>query len=182
MEDLTIENVVASASIAEKLDLWDVYEALDGSEYDPDNFPGLIYKLDEPNTSLLLFSSGKLVCTGGLTIEEPQESVEKMKRRLNENGIETAEEVEAEIQNIVASYDLNTDLNLNSAAIGLGLEKVEYEPEQFPGLVYRFQHSPVVLLLFGSGRMVCTGGKNEGQLREGIERVKEELDNVGLLS
>ncbi len=182
MKDLTIENVVASASIAKELDLWDVHKALACSEYDPDSFPGLIYKLEEPKTSLLLFSSGKLVCTGGLTPEEPQESVEKVKRILNENGIETADEVEAEVQNIVASYDLDTDLNLNSVAIGLGLERVEYEPEQFPGLVYRFQDSPVVLLLFGSGRMVCTGGKNEEQLREGIERVNEDLDKAGLFS
>ncbi len=182
MEDLTIENVVASASIAEDLDLWDVYEALDGSEYDPDKFPGLIYKLDEPNTSLLLFSSGQLVCTGGVTPEEPQKSVGKMKKRLNENGIETADEVEAEVQNIVASFNLNTDLNLNSVAISLGLEKVEYEPEQFPGLVYRLQDSPVVLLMFGSGKVVCTGGKNEEQLREGIENVKEELNKSGLYS
>jgi len=182
MEGLTIENVVASASIAEELDLWDIHEALDDSEYDPDNFPGLIYKLEEPNTSQLLFRSGKMVCTGGVTPEEPQESVEKVKRLLNENGIETADEVEAEIQNIVASYNLNTDLNLNSVAISLGLERVEYEPEQFPGLVYRLQDSPVVLLLFGSGRMVCTGGKDEEQLREGVEHVKDELNRAGLFS
>ena len=182
MEGLKIENVVASASIAEELNLWDIHEALDDSEYDPDNFPGLIYKLEEPNTSQLLFSSGKMVCTGGVTLEEPQESVEKVKRLLNENSIETADEVEAEIQNIVASYNLNTDLNLNSVAISLGLERVEYEPEQFPGLVYRLQGSPVVLLLFGSGRMVCTGGKNEEQLREGVEHVKDELNKAGLFS
>jgi len=182
MEGLTIENVVASASIAEELDLWEVHEALDDSEYDPDRFPGLIYKLEEPNTSQLLFRSGKLVCTGGVTPEEPQKSVEKVKRHLNENGIETADEVKAEVQNIVASYDLNVNLNLNTVAIALGLERVEYEPEQFPGLVFRLQDSPVVLLLFGSGRMVCTGGKNKTHLRDGIERVKDELDKAGLLS
>ncbi len=181
MEGLTIENVVASSSIGEELDLWDVHEALDESEYDPDKFPGLIYKLDEPNTSILLFSSGKMVCTGGVTLDEPQKSVDKVKNLLNENGIETADEVIAKIQNIVASYELNTDLNLNSVAITLGLERVEYEPEQFPGLVYRLQDSPVVLLLFGSGRMVCTGGKNKEQLRDGVERIKDELNKAGLL-
>ncbi len=181
MEGLTIENVVASSSIGNELDLWDVHEALEGSEYDPDKFPGLIYKMDNPNTSLLLFSSGKMVCTGGVTLEEPQKSVDKIKKLLNEGGIETADEVKAEIQNIVASYELDTDLNLNSVAITLGLERVEYEPEQFPGLVYRLDDSPVVLLLFGSGRMVCTGGKNEEQLEEGVEKIKEELKKAGLL-
>ncbi len=182
MEGLTIENVVASSSIGNELDLWEVNEALEGSEYDPDKFPGLIYKMDEPNTSLLLFSSGKMVCTGGVTLDEPQKSVDKIKRLLNEGGIETADEVKAKIQNIVASYELDTDLNLNSVAITLGLEKVEYEPEQFPGLVYRLDDSPVVLLLFGSGRMVCTGGKNEEQLEEGVEKIKEELKKAGLLT
>lgn len=182
MEGLIIENVVASSSIGEELDLWDVHEALDGSEYDPDKFPGLIYKLDEPNTSILLFSSGKMVCTGGVDLDEPQRSVDKVKRLLDDSGIETADEVKAKIQNIVASYELNTELNLNSVAITLGLEKVEYEPEQFPGLVYRLNDSPVVLLLFGSGRMVCTGGKNTEQLEEGVEHIKDELNKAGLLS
>ncbi len=182
MEGLTIENVVASSSIGKELDLWEVHEALEGSEYDPDKFPGLIYKMKDPNTSLLLFSSGKMVCTGGVTLDEPQKSVDKIKRLLDEGGIETADEVVAKIQNIVASYELKTELNLNSVAITLGLERVEYEPEQFPGLVYRLDESPVVLLLFGSGRMVCTGGKNEEQLEDGVEKIKEELKKAGLLS
>ncbi|MBS3781255.1 MAG: TATA-box-binding protein [Candidatus Thermoplasmatota archaeon] len=179
---IKIENVVASSSLGEELDLEKVNRALDRSEYDPDKFPGLIYKLEEPNTSLLLFSSGKVVCTGGVTVEEPQRSVEKVKRLLNENGIDTTDEVKAEIQNIVASYDLENEFNLNSLAITLGLERVEYEPEQFPGLVYRFKDSPVVLLLFGSGRMVCTGSKSEEQLKGGVEKIEDELDKAGLLS
>ncbi len=181
MKDLKIENVVASSSVGDELDLWEVHEALEGSEYDPDRFPGLIFKLKEPNTSLLLFSSGKVVCTGGVTVDEPQKSVEKVKRLLNENGIETDDEVKAEIQNIVASYDLETELNLNSLAITLGLERIEYEPEQFPGLVYRFKDLPVVLLLFGSGRMVCTGSKSEEQLKEGVRKIEKELKKAGLL-
>ncbi|MBS3816881.1 MAG: TATA-box-binding protein [Candidatus Thermoplasmatota archaeon] len=182
MEDLKIENIVASSSIGGELDLWEVHEALDDSEYDPDSFPGLIFKLEEPKTSLLLFSSGKVVCTGAVAVEEPQKSVEKVKKLLNENGVETADEVKAEIQNMVASYDLGAEFNLNSLAITLGLERIEYEPEQFPGLVYRFKDSPVVLLLFSSGEMVCTGSRNEEQLKESVEKIEDELDKAGLLS
>ncbi len=181
MEGLVIENVVASSSIADELDLWDVYEGLEGAEYNPDDFPGLIYKLDEPETSFLLFKSGKMVCTGGVNTEAPQKSVEKVKEHLNENGIETVDEPKAEIQNIVSSYELGSELNLNSVAISLGLERVEYEPEQFPGLVYRLRDSPVVLLLFGSGRLVCTGGKTEEQLGEAVEHITEELKGSGLM-
>ncbi|MFW5904523.1 MAG: TATA-box-binding protein, partial [Candidatus Saliniplasma sp.] len=98
-----------------------------------------------------------------------------------ERDIETAEDITVTIQNIVASYSLEADLNLSSVAITLGLERVEYEPEQFPGLVYRLRESPVVLLLFGSGKMVCTGGKTIEDLEDAVELIKDELKGAGLI-
>lgn len=81
-----------------------------------------------------------------------------------------------------ASGDLGTELNLNAIAIGLGLEHVEYEPEQFPGLVYRVEDHDVVLLLFGSGKVVITGGKEPDEAHRALDAVREELDALGLLS
>ncbi len=181
MDGLKIENVVASSSMGKELDLDEVSRALEESEYDPDKFPGLVYRISEPKTAILLFTSGKVVCTGGQTVDDAKTSVNKMKKLLNDNGIETAENVETTVQNIVASYELGIDLNLNSVAITLGLERVEYEPEQFPGLVYRLRDSPVVLLLFGSGKMVCTGGKVIGDLEEAVDHIKDELKGAGLM-
>jgi len=84
-------------------------------------------------------------------------------------------------QNIVSSADLGHDLNLNALAIGLGLEDVEYEPEQFPGLVYRMDDPEVVLLLFGSGKIVITGGKFAEDATAAVENIVERLDDLGLL-
>lgn len=181
MEGLKIENVVASSSMERKLDLEEAARVLDGSEYDPEKFPGLVYRVDKPKTAILLFTSGKVVCTGGKTTEEARASVNKVKNLLREHDIETADEIEVTVQNIVASYGLGVDLNLNSVAITLGLERVEYEPEQFPGLVYRLRDSDVVLLLFGSGNMVCTGAKEISDLEEAVDHIKAELKGAGLI-
>lgn len=181
MDGLKVENVVASSSMAEKIDLVEASNILDGSEYDREKFPGLILRMKDPKTAILLFSSGKVVCTGGKTTDDARSSVNKVKCMLNDNGVKTAEEVEVTVQNIVASYALGQDLNLNSVAMTLGLERVEYEPEQFPGLVYRPRDCSVVLLLFGSGNMVCTGAKNIPSLEDAVANVKDELQKAGLI-
>ncbi len=181
MEGLKIENVVASSSMEAKIDLVKASKVLEGSEYDKEKFPGLVFRIKDPKTAILLFSSGKVVCTGGKTLEDAEVSVNTIKGLLNEHGLETSEEVDVTVQNIVASYGLGQELNLNSVAMTLGLERVEYEPEQFPGLVYRPRDCDVVLLLFGSGNMVCTGGKNVPALEEAVDTVKHELKKAGLI-
>ncbi|MCE8424960.1 MAG: TATA-box-binding protein [Candidatus Methanoperedens sp.] len=85
------------------------------------------------------------------------------------------------IENVVASADLGRVINLNAVAIGLGLENIEYEPEQFPGLVYRTSSPKVVLLLFGSGKIVITGGKNPEDTEAAVEKIVTELDGLGML-
>lgn len=179
---VNIENVVATSSMETKLDLKTISKILDGSEYDPEIFPGLVYRMTSPKTSILLFGSGKVVCTGGKTVEDAVAGINKVKDRLNENGIETAEEPEVTVQNLVATCDIGAVLDLNMTAISLGLERVEYEPEQFPGLVYRVKGSCAVLLLFCSGKIVCTGGKNIKDLEDAVEYTKKELRMAGIIS
>ncbi|BAI61357.1 putative TATA-box-binding protein [Methanocella paludicola SANAE] len=79
--------------------------------------------------------------------------------KMNSVGIEVKPKPQATVQNIVSSADLGCLLNLNSVCIAFGLENVEYEPEQFPGLVLRLDPPKVAVLLFGSGKMVITGSK-----------------------
>jgi len=81
----------------------------------------------------------------------------------------------------VASADLKTALNLNAVALGLGLENIEYEPEQFPGLVYRIKQPKIVVLIFSSGKLVITGGKSPEACEEGARIVRMQLENMGLL-
>lgn len=176
-----IENVVASTSLGQELDLNAIEDALEGAEYNPQQFPGLVYRLKDPRTATLLFRSGKVVCTGAKNLAEVKVAISKVKEDLRKANIEIQIEPKIEVQNIVASSDLEQEINLNTVAITLGLEKVEYEPEQFPGLVYRLDSPKVVVLLFGSGKMVCTGAKVPEDVDRAVKKIAAELRSAGLM-
>jgi len=181
MAKIKIENVVASTTLGEELDLQSIALALDGAEYEPEQFPGLIYRLKEPKTATLLFRSGKVVCTGGRSLPHVQEAIKKVAKQIEKAGIKVKADPKIDVQNIVASSDLGQEINLNAIAISLGLERVEYEPEQFPGLVYRLDSPKVVVLLFGSGKLVCTGAKHVEDVSVAVDKITEELKAAGLL-
>ncbi|NYT11681.1 MAG: TATA-box-binding protein [Methanomassiliicoccales archaeon] len=181
MAKIKIENVVASTSLGEELDLQSIALALEGAEYEPEQFPGLIYRLKEPKTATLLFRSGKVVCTGAKSLDDVKVAISKVAKQVENAGIKITIEPVIEVQNIVASSDLEQEINLNAIAISLGLEKVEYEPEQFPGLVYRIDVPKVVVLLFGSGKLVCTGARKPQDVEAAVAKITEELRAAGLL-
>jgi len=178
---IKIENVVASTSLGGKLDLQAIALAIDGAEYEPKQFPGLIYRLKEPKTATLLFSSGKVVCTGGKSLEDVRLAIETVGKQIEAAGIQIKKHPDIEVQNIVATSNLGMKINLNAIAISLGLEKVEYEPEQFPGLVYRLDEPKVVVLLFSSGKLVCTGARKPSDVEQAVEKITQELKAAGLL-
>ena len=182
MAVIKIENVVASTSLGTELDLQAMLLALDGSEYDPERFPGLIYRIKEPKTATLLFRSGKAVCTGGKSLEQVEIAISKVVKKIEAAGVVIKIKPKIEVQNIVASSDLGAKINLNSIAISIGLEKVEYEPEQFPGLVYRLDSPKVVVLLFGSGKLVCTGARKPEDVEIAVDKITQELKAAGLLA
>src|SRR5438309_1005354 len=128
--------------------------ALGGSEYEPEQFPGLIYRIQEPKTAILLFRSGKVVCTGAKSLENVKTAIDLVSKQIQAAGIPIKKDPEIEVQNIVATSDLGAQIDLNAVAITLGLGPVEYAPEQFPGLVYRIDEPKVVLVMFGSGKVV----------------------------
>jgi transcription initiation factor TFIID TATA-box-binding protein len=181
MAKIKIENVVASTTLGEDLDLQKISLALDGAEYEPEQFPGLIYRIKEPKTATLLFRSGKVVCTGAKSLEDVKRAVMIVSKEVAKVGIKVFKNPQIEVQNIVASSDLESEINLNAIALSLGLEKVEYEPEQFPGLVYRLDVPKVVVLLFGSGKLVCTGAKKPEDVEKAVERIMAELRAASLL-
>lgn len=180
-KSIKIENVVASTGIGTKLDLNEVIRILEGADYNKERFPGVVYRTTSPKTAALIFGSGKIVCTGAKSIEDVSNGLTKVFEKLKAMGIDIPKKPEITIQNIVASADLGTVLNLNAIAIGLGLENIEYEPEQFPGLVYRLSTPKVVMLLFGSGKLVVTGGKKPEDAEAAVEKIVEELDGLGLM-
>ena len=179
--DMKIENVVASTTIAKELDLPKLKRALPESEYEPEQFPGLVLRLDEPKTAALLFRSGKVVCTGAKTIEDVEKAIQKVCNKVAIADFKVFKNPEITVQNIVASANLHAQLNLIAIAQAIGLEKIEYEPEQFPGLVYRLDDPKVVILLFGSGKLVGTGARKATQVNHAINRIIEELSAKRLL-
>ncbi len=181
MPPYRIENVVASTSLGEELDLERIALALGGSEYEPEQFPGLIYRLKEPKTAILLFRSGKAVCTGGKSLENVRTAVALVSERIAAAGIAVKKDLQIYVQNIVATADLGFPINLNTVAVSLGLTRVDYEPEQFPGLVYRLKEPKVVLLLFATGKVVCTGARSAADVEKALERIEAEFKANGLL-
>ena len=176
-----IENVVASTSLGEELELQAIARVLGGAEYEPEQFPGLIYRLKEPKTAILLFRSGKVVCTGAKSLEHVKIAIDLVAKQIGAAGIPVNKNPEIVVQNIVATSGLGAQIDLNAVAISLGLGKVEYEPEQFPGRVYRIDEPKVVVLLFGSGKLVCTGARKPSDVEEAVEKITAELKAAGLL-
>jgi transcription initiation factor TFIID TATA-box-binding protein len=173
-----VENVVASTSLGMKFDLELITNALDKVEYEPEQFPGLVYHLDEPAAAALIFGSGKIVCTGAKSISDAKLAIERIVEKINDAGIDIKTKPEVIVQNVVATANLGTELNLD--AIAIGLDNTEYEPEQFPGLVYRMKVPKVVLLLFGSGKIVCTGAKSVADAEQAAVNVGEKLKELVL--
>ena len=183
MIEIKVENIVASTMFAEKLDLDAITQSLEDAEYEPEQFPGLVYRIKNPKTATLLFRSGKANCTGAKNIEDVQKTIEIIADKLRKMNIDVYKnkDLEIVIQNIVAISDLGTELNLNEVAMGLGLENVEYEPEQFPGLVYRIKEPKVAMLLFGSGKIVCTGARKTEDVSIAVDKLSAELSSLDLI-
>jgi transcription initiation factor TFIID TATA-box-binding protein len=181
MPEVIVENIVASTSFAEKLDLDVIAQSLEEAEYEPEQFPGLVYRLHDPKTATLLFRSGKANCTGAKNIENVKKTVDIISGKLKKLGVDVFKNLEIVIQNIVAISDLGTELNLNEVAMGLGLENIEYEPEQFPGLVYRIRDPKVAMLLFGSGKIVCTGARKVSDVSVAVDKLSQELSSLNLI-
>ena len=178
-DDIDIQNVVASAEFDQRLPLDRIAIYLENTEYEPEQFPGLVYRLKEPKAAALLFGSGKVVCTGTKSPEQAKEATHKIIDELKEADVEISNKPEVTVQNIVASSELGANLNLNR--IAFELVGTEYEPEQFPGLVYRLDEPKVVFLLFSSGNLVCTGGRHYEDVKKGIEQLEENLEEIGAL-
>ncbi|HTY75568.1 MAG TPA: TATA-box-binding protein [Candidatus Nanoarchaeia archaeon] len=177
--ELSIENVVASATLNQKVDLNAVVKGYPGVEYRPEQFPGLVFRLKRPKTATLIFSSGKMVCTGAKSEKESRRAVLKVIKELKRSGIIIVGKPEMKIQNIVASANLGGMIDLEKAAYSLG--RSMYEPEQFPGLIYRMEEPKVVILLFASGKLVCTGAKKEEDVYIAVDKLHVILEEKALI-
>jgi len=177
---VSIQNVVASASLMQRLDLDSIVRVFPGVEYRPEQFPGLVYRLKKPKTATLIFSSGKMVCTGARSERLAKRAVMKVVEELKRNGIVIAGKPDIQVQNIVASGNLFGRIDLEKTTYAL--KKTMYEPEQFPGLIYRMDNPKTVMLLFASGKFVCTGARSESQVYEAVKNLQVNLEKAKLIS
>jgi transcription initiation factor TFIID TATA-box-binding protein len=170
-------NIVISSDLKKDIPLEKMAATLSNTEYNPEQFPGLVLRIKEPKTTALLFSSGKIVLTGAKSLEEVKNGIQEIKNILKKINVEITIDPEYNIQNMVASGNIHMDLNLNSLA--MKLERTEYEPEQFPGLVYKIGgKTNATFLLFSNGKIVCTGTKYEAQSHEAVKELIEQLKNL----
>ena len=177
--DYKIENVVATVNleITEKMDLNQIARKHGDTEYNPERFPGLVMRIQDPKATFLIFSTGKMVVTGLRRADEAARGVEKAIKNIKKAGIKVSNP-EITIQNIVASGDLHTNIDLNMAAIVM--ENVMYEPEVFPGLIYRMKEPKTVFLIFSTGKIVCTGAKNSEVVREAVLNLNKVVREMGI--
>lgn len=172
-----IVNIVVSSSLEHDIPLEKMAATLSNTEYNPEQFPGLVIRIKEPKTTALIFSSGNIVCTGAKTLAEVDQSIEKIIKYLEKLDIKITIKPKITIQNMVASGSIDMDLNLNMLA--MKLSNTEYEPEQFPGLVYKISGKvSATFLLFSNGKIVCTGTKGEDQVHVALDELKERLSKV----
>ena len=176
--DINIVNVVASVTLDQKINLLDIMKVFRNVEYNPKRFPGLVFRLKRPKTATLIFSTGKMVCTGAKSEKMARRAVHKVVRELKDNGIVILNKPKIVIQNMVASANLHGKIDLEVAADVL--DNVMYEPEQFPGLIYRMKDPKTVLLLFASGKLVCTGAKSKEMVHESVAKVYDVLKDYDL--
>jgi len=171
--DLRIVNIVASTSLEHDIPLIKLAEKLPNTEYNPEQFPGLVMRIKDPKTSALIFGSGNVVCTGARSMVKLRESIKQIIKNVEKIGIKIKVVPRVKVQNMVASGSIGMDLNLNRLA--MELDNTEYEPEQFPGLVYKLSGTRATFLLFSNGKIVCTGTRSEPTLKEAVDELVNRL-------
>jgi transcription initiation factor TFIID TATA-box-binding protein len=174
-----IENIVASASVSQKIDLNSVVKAFPEVDYRPHVFPGLVFRLKRPKTAILIFETGRMVCTGAKSEKEAKLAVKRVVEKLRGHGIPVKNEPVVEIQNIVAYANLNEEVDLERLVYKL--RKTIYEPEQFPGAVYRMDDPKVVFLIFSTGKLVCVGAKKEKEVYKAVVKLRRILKESNLM-
>jgi len=178
---INIVNAVGSGNLHLELDLEQLGADLNVpyTEYDPENYHGLYVRFEEDGPLITVYRSGKYIIVGSSSLNELNETNDLFLNCIAElEGISIPDNTGFSIRNIVSTAEIGKELNLNALAIGLGLELVEFEPEQFPGLVYRPTDHPIVFLIFSSGKVVITGATDTDIATDGFEDLQSKINNI----
>lgn len=176
---IRVQNIVASAALNQRISLKMIVEKFPQAEYSPKVFPGLVFRLKKPKTATLIFETGKMVCTGAKSEKEAIQAVNKVTKELKNHGIKIENKPTIKIQNIVASAELYGEIDLENVVYKL--KRVMYEPEQFPGAVFRMEEPKVVFLIFSAGKLVCVGAKKEPDVYTAVDKLQKILEENELI-
>jgi len=177
--NVKIQNFVAVATLDQKMDLLAIMKVFSNVEYRPKQFPGLVFRLKQPKTTTLIFSTGKMVCPGAKSEKEAFGAVRRVVRELRKEGFIISMSPKIDVVNVVGTADVGGEIDLE--AMSDVLENVMDEPEQFPGLIYRMTEPKVVLLVFASGKLVIVGAKRREQVYEAADKIRAILIDHELL-
>ena len=175
---ISIANAVGSGDLGVELDVAEVESDLHlpHTEYDPSNYHGLYVRLVEGGPLITVYRSGKYIISGCSAFEQLYETNDAFLTTLSELEIIDAEaETGFTVQNVVYTAQLDDPVDLNTLSIALGLESVEYEPEQFPGLIYWPADYPAVLLVFANGKIVVTGASDVDTTEDAFKHLQEQV-------
>lgn len=176
MADVEIVNIAASGDLGREIDIQRLVEDIETpvANYDPDFNASFIRFEADASELVIVYTSGKYIVRGGDTHEKMENTHGQFLSSLDELGVEF-DESKFEVNNVVCVGDLDVEVDLNQLAIVFGMESVEYEPEQFPGLVYRPDNTPSVLLVFSSGKVVVTGNPSLEVASDAFEELQERV-------
>lgn len=164
-----LQNIVSTVNLGCKLDLKKIALHARNAEYNPKRFAAVIMRIRDPRTTALIFSSGKMVCTGAKSEDQSRLAARKYARVVQKLGF-PAKFTEFKIQNMVGSCDVRFPIRLEGLVLAHG-QFSSYEPELFPGLIYRMVKPRIVLLIFVSGKVVLTGAKVRSEIYEAFENI-----------
>lgn len=165
----TLQNIVATVNLDTKLDLKTIALTARNAEYNPKRFAAVIMRIRDPKTTALIFASGKMVVTGAKSEQAGRLAARKYARIIQKLGFEASFK-DFKIQNVVASCDVKFPIRLEGLAFSHGFF-CSYEPELFPGLIYRMKVPKIVLLIFVSGKVVLTGAKQREEIYQAFEKI-----------
>ena len=165
----TLQNIVATVNLDCRLELKTIALHARNAEYNPKRFAAVIMRIREPKTTALIFASGKMVVTGAKSEDDSKLAARKYARIIQKLGF-NAKFTDFKIQNIVGSCDVKFPIRLEGLAYAHGTFS-SYEPELFPGLIYRMVKPKIVLLIFVSGKIVLTGAKQREEIYKAFEAI-----------
>lgn len=178
----SLANLVGSVSVGKEFDLSDLSKELENADYHPETYPNIIYRpLNDKSLSILIPSSGRLTIVGGKSKQDLITGMKEFNRNIDISIINNADLNESIlIQNVVANYDFEQEFDLSVVALSLDLNSVEYDPDQFPGLIYRPKSGNATILLFRSGKLVITGARTYIGVIQARNELTNQLEDIGV--